>query len=166
MSFNELQRELDIEFTSIQMSLDELESLLRDIADREPSIRELAAAGLFLANFYNGIENVLKRISRFNGIEIPTGENWHAELTRMFSDPPRGDLPLLLDSQLANDLSPYRQFRHVIHHGYGFRLRWPDLLPGVEGARNVFARFKAAVEQYLRDAQTESKTPRVTKPGK
>src|SRR5438876_12132670 len=115
MRTSELRREIEIEFAAIQMSVDELELLRGDIGQREPSIRELAAAGLFLANFYGGIENVLKRICRFHQVEIGRGENWHVELMKSFCDPPRQDLPLLLDQQLADDLAPYRQFRHVIH---------------------------------------------------
>jgi hypothetical protein len=89
----------------------------------------LAAAALFLANFYNGIENVLKRICRFNHVDIPAGGDWHLELASSFGDLPRHGLPRLLDAQLVSDLAPYLQFRHVVHHGYGFRLRWTDMLP-------------------------------------
>jgi hypothetical protein len=121
----------------------------------EPSLRELAAAGLFLANFYNGIENVLKRICRSHDVEIPAGGDWHLELVKSFCDPPREGLPRLLNAELANDLAPYRQFRHVVHHGYGFRLRWLDMLPGVEGASNIFERFKNAVDDYLHSIPEE-----------
>lgn len=151
MKPTELAEQLDIEFEAIQLTVDELSSLCEDVSGREPSVRELAAAGLFLANFYNGIENVLKRICRFHEIDIPMASDWHVELTKAFCDPPAEGLPLLLNRQLADDLAPFRQFRHVVHHGYGFRLRWSDMLPGVAGAGEVFARFKAAVENHLRE---------------
>jgi hypothetical protein len=102
-----------------------------------------------LANFYNGIENILKRICRFHGIAIPAGGDWHVELAKSFCDPPRLGLPPLLDQQLANDLAPYRQFRHVVHHGYGFRLRWVDMRPGVEATGLVFSRLKDKIDRYL-----------------
>lgn len=153
MKPTELVEQIDIEFEAIQLTIDEIESLRKDVSGREPTVRESAAAGLFLANFYNGIENVLKRICRFHEIEIPLGSDWHVELVKAFCDPPRGALPILLDRRLADDLAPFRHFRHVVHHGYGFRLRWPGMLPGVEGASDVFARFKAAVESHLREIQ-------------
>jgi hypothetical protein len=127
--------------------------LLNDIAQREPTVRELAAAGLFMANFYSGIENTLKRICRYHKVELPTGSDSHIELAKAFCEPPLGALPPLLDEQLAFDLSPYRQFRHVVHHGCGFRLAWADMRPGVEGAHRVFSHFKRAVEQHLRSLQ-------------
>jgi hypothetical protein len=138
------------------LTVDELSSLRDDVAAREPTVRELAAAGLFLANFYNGIENVLKRICRFHEIDIRAGSDWHVELAKAFCEPSHKGLPLLLDTQLADDLAPFRQFRHVVHHGYGFRLRWPDMLPGVEGAGDIYARFKVAVEDHLREIQSKS----------
>jgi hypothetical protein len=91
MKPTELAEQIDIEIEAIQLTIDELESLRKDVSGREATVRESAAAGLFLANFYNGIEK--------------------------------------------------------------FRLRWPDMLPGVEGAGDVFVRFKAAVESHLREIQ-------------
>lgn len=125
MKPTELAEQVDIEFEAIQLTLDEIASLRKNVSGHEPTVRELAAAGLFLANFYNGIENVLKRICRFHEIDIPASSNWHVELVKAFCDPPREGLPMLLDHQLADDLAPFRQFRHVVHHGYGFRLSWP-----------------------------------------
>jgi hypothetical protein len=151
MKPNDLAQEIDIEFEAIQATIDQLASLRHDVGQQEPTVREMAAAGLFLANFYNGIENVLKRICRFREIELPTGSDSHLELAKLFCDPPGAGLPPLLDTQFADELAPYRQFRHVIHHGYGFRLRWTDMLPGVESAGTIFAKFKEAVERYLDD---------------
>ena len=145
----ELAREIDIEFEAIQMTVDELTLLRHDVAQREPSVRELAAAGLFLANFYNGIENVLKRICRFHQIQLPAGSDWHIALISAFCDPPQYGLPLLLDDRLADELAPYRQFRRVVHHGYGFRLRWQDMRAGVESTGEIFAKFRNRVEAYL-----------------
>ena len=49
MKPNELAEQIDIEFEVIQLTVDELSSLRNDISGREPTLRELAAAGLFLA---------------------------------------------------------------------------------------------------------------------
>lgn len=158
MKATDLAEEIQIEFEAIQWTVDELMSLHQDVGQREPTVRELAAAGLFLANFYNGIENVLKRICRYHQIEMPKGEDWHLALAMWFCDPPRAGLPVLLEIELASELAPYRQFRHVVHHGYGFRLAWTDMLPGVEAAGHVFVKFKRAVEAFLARLQEESRT--------
>ena len=112
-------------------------------------MRELAAAGLFLANLYNGIENILKRIARFHQAAIPSGADWHIELVKAFCDPSRPGLPVLLSHSLASLLAPYRRFRHVVHHGYGFQLRWSDMFPGIEGAAQMVEAFRNSVDTYL-----------------
>ena len=45
--------------------VEELQSLAADVEGRDPTLREKMAAGGFLSSFYMGVENVLKRISRY-----------------------------------------------------------------------------------------------------
>ena len=71
----ELHEEIAVELESMQMVVDELVALQKDMANREPTTREKTAAAAFLAQFYNGIENILKRIYRFYGVSLPTGES-------------------------------------------------------------------------------------------
>ncbi len=78
----ELREEVAIEVEAIEAVLAELAGLRRDVAGRGPTTRELAAAGLFLANFYNGIENIFKRICRYQRVRLPSSEEWHTILVR------------------------------------------------------------------------------------
>lgn len=52
MRSSDLRREIDIELEATELTVQELAALRRDVGAREPTIRELAAAALFLANFY------------------------------------------------------------------------------------------------------------------
>jgi len=149
MNRADLAEQVAIELEAIQQTLGQLEELLRDVADREPTPREVAAAGLFLANLYNGIEHIFKRISQYHEVPVPSGDGWHVQLARGFEHPARAGLPTLLDAKLARQLGAYRRFRHVIHHGYGIHLRWEDMLPGIQGASDVVARFQEAVQSHL-----------------
>lgn len=65
MSPVELREEIAVELEPMEMTVKELLSLQRDVAHREPTVRENTAAAAFLAQFYNGLENILKRISHF-----------------------------------------------------------------------------------------------------
>jgi hypothetical protein len=123
--------------------------LKRDVQGRAPTVRELAAAGLFLANLYSGVENILKRIARFHQLELPSGADWHIELVKAFGQPLHIGLPVLLPSSLASLLAPYRRFRHVVHHSYGFQLRWDEMLPGIEGAAPMVTHFRNSVDAYI-----------------
>jgi DNA gyrase/topoisomerase IV subunit B len=52
----ELREEINIELELIESTLRELSALQKDVAMREPTVREKTAAA-FLAQFYGGIEN-------------------------------------------------------------------------------------------------------------
>ena len=90
-----------------------------------------AAAGTYLMNFYNGIENMLKRIHKLMDVNLPKGENWHTELFARFCPPGFENLPILFDPVLENELTQYRKFRHLFIHGYGFQLEWEFMKEGV-----------------------------------
>ena len=70
----------------MEMTVDELVALQRDLDHKEPTTREKTAAAAFLAQFYNGLENILKRIYRYHGLDLPTGETWHVELFQTICD--------------------------------------------------------------------------------
>ncbi len=77
MSPELLREEISIELESIETIVRELQSLNSDVGTRQATVRERTAAA-FLAQFYNGIENILKRICRYHNVSLPTGETWPA----------------------------------------------------------------------------------------
>jgi len=145
----ELVEEIAIELEALEITVDELLDLQRDVADREPTTREKTAAAAFLAQFYNGIENILKRISLYHGIPLPIGETWHTDLFQRFCSPSYSGLPSLFDRDLADDMAPYRRFRHIVFHSYGFQVGWNRMAEGIAGVQGVFSRFKTELSSYL-----------------
>ena len=138
--------------------VDELMALQNDIASHSPTLREKTAAAAFLAQFYNGIENILKRIAVFHDVELPSGETWHVELFQRFSAPSDPRLPELFGEELARDLAPYRRFRHVFFHSYSFHLEWNRMQEGVEHIDEVFSRFNDSLVNYLHGLDQSSGT--------
>lgn len=149
MTSDELVEEIIIELENIEVVLKELSYLYEDVKNDKVSMRDKTAAAAFLAQFYGGIENILKRISRFYIVSLPAGNLWHAELFKRFCDPPCAPLPLLFDKALSGDLAPYRKFRHVVHHGYGFQLDWDRMTEGIEKSQAVFGCFKTSIENFI-----------------
>ncbi len=145
----DLREEIAVELEAMELTVNELLALQRDVAEREPTIRENTAAAAFLAQFYNGLENILKRISHFHGVSVPTSETWHVELFQRFSDPAYPGLPQLFDSELAAALAPYRRFRHVAFHSYGFQLDWHRMSEGVKNVQPIFDQIKDSLAVYL-----------------
>lgn len=149
MKLENLIEEIDIEFESLETVVAELLKLRQEVGEKNPSVRDLTAASAFLAQFYNGVENILKRFYRFLNKPLPKGADWHITLFRSFCDPPEEKLPLLFSRQLDDKLSSFRKFRHVVHHGYGFKLEWEILKPGIDGINEIFNEFKTVVQKVL-----------------
>jgi hypothetical protein len=149
MTSNELIEEIRMELDNIEIVLQKLACLYEDVKSSEVSMRNKTAAAAFLAQFYGGIENILKRISRFYNVILPAGNLWHVELFKRFCEPSGKPLPLLFDKTLSEDLAPYRKFRHVVHHGYGFQLDWDRMKEGIEKSHAVFARFKTSIDNFI-----------------
>jgi hypothetical protein len=146
----ELREEIAIELEAMDATVNELLALQADVAGREPTIREKTAAAAFLAQFYSGVENILKRISSYHDVALPTGETWHVTLFKRFCSPPYATLPVLFDESLAANLAPYRRFRHVAFHSYGFQLSWIHMAHGVDSVQDIFVQIKASLDNYLR----------------
>ena len=149
MNADELRAEVAYDLENMQRVVDELQALRRDIGSREPTLREQVAAGAFLASFYNGVENILKRISAHNDRPAPEGAKWHVELFDRFTEPPASGLPALFDAALAAAMDPYRRFRHIARAAYGLELDWGKVSIGIDRVVPTFAQFQAAVHHYL-----------------
>jgi len=146
----ELREDVGVELEALETIVQELMSLQADVADCAPTVREQTAAAAFLAQFYTGVENILKRISAYHNVPMPTGETWHVDLFRRFCSPAYPRLPVLFDASLEAALAPYRRFRHVALHSYGLQLEWSRMVEGVAAVENVFAQITAKLTEYLR----------------
>lgn len=154
MMVEELREEIAIELELLDATVQELVAVQNDVAPREPTVREKTAAAAFLAQFYSGIENILKRISHFHAIPLPSGDMWHVDLFKRFCLPPYEPLPVLFDESLASDLAPFRRFRHVVYHSYGFQLNWSRMQEGIANVEDIFLRFKSKLSDYLQTLES------------
>jgi len=148
MTLSELREEISIELEMMGQTVRESVSLLNELSSREPTVREKTAAGAFLAQFYGGIENILKRIHRYHIIPMPTGDSWHTEIFKRFCNPALPPFSVIFDESLAAELSPFRKFRHVVYHGYGFQFDWERMKEGLSRVDNVYSRFEKSVTDY------------------
>lgn len=147
----QLAEDIRGEFGQMEIVVEELEAIAGDVGDGPVTLRDRAAASAFLASLYMGVENVLKRIARFHGVELPHGERWHVELFERFCAPEAGSLPVLFEGDLIRKMDAYRRFRHVMHHGYERDLDYEKMRPGIEGAAGALEAFREEVEKHLDD---------------
>jgi hypothetical protein len=151
-----LKEELQHELEKLEQTVQEISALHRDLDGEDPRIRERAAAAKFMEDVYMGIENVLKRIVKFRGEELPSGERWHVELFEKFCAPARSPFPEFFDGRWIERTDSFRRFRHITHHGYARDLEWERMRAGLEEARPVFDHFREQVEVFLTDLEEEA----------
>lgn len=147
MLVEDLIEEIEIEFDYIETVLNELQKLYEIPPDIEPTMVEVTAAGGFLHNFYNGLENIFKRILKFNKIKLEENHKWHKELLKKFCD--NENRFAFLDHSIHDDLLEILKFRHVFVHGYGFHLDWELLKPLIKKALESYRRFKPLCNSYI-----------------
>lgn len=105
------------------------------------------AMGTYLMNFYNGIENILKRVSKEYYQTMPKGESWHKELLILSANPPEGKVALF-NPQILERLHPYRNFRHRFVSGYGFQLKGEKMLELIDNIQVLWTDIKKAISEF------------------
>jgi hypothetical protein len=144
-----LKEDVIDEEKAIEETLKRLKEIRDRYACREKDYLIEPAMGTYLMNFYNGIENILKRISKECYATMPSGESWHKELLLLSSNPP-GGMSALFDEDLVSKLHPYRNFRHRFISGYGFQLKAEKMLELIDDSYPLWDNIKAAISCFLK----------------
>ena len=106
------------------------------------------AIGTYLMNFYNGVENIIKRISREYYGRMPKGESWHQELLMQSCNPPEGKVPILTE-EIVDRLHKYRGFRHIFVSGYGFKLSLERMTKLIDDVTPLWTDIKKAIDEFF-----------------
>jgi len=150
---HDLSRQIDVENRQLRLLLETHAALLNKCRQVTPTVDERAALAAVLHAFYNGIENVFKRVALALDGGIPGGLTSHSDLLTSMSVA-KSNRPALLSESLYETLQEYLDFRHVFRHSYSFELRWEKMKHLVLGLNDVFLRF----EQELNDFSSKFKT--------
>lgn len=142
MTKQQLKDCCEAEFENIDVVVSELFSIV-EVKKSEYSIPELAAIATFIHNFYNGCENILKRVLSFRQIEIKEVPTWHKDLLKTSQD--LG----IISSELCSTLSNHLSFRHFFVHVYSFNLKWEDLKILIDSLKDTLETFRQAVLCYI-----------------
>jgi len=96
--------------------------LVEKIKTSFPDQIERSAAAALLHSFYNGIENIFKRIANRIDGKIPTSEYWHQELLNQMGakTDKRNEV---ISIELLEKLNLYPGFRHFFRHAYAFQFK-------------------------------------------
>jgi hypothetical protein len=150
MSIN-LKDEIELELVFIKKTVNDINGLIDLTSNRDLTIYDSAAAAMLLSQYYNGIENILKRIIKAKKLKQPTGEQSHVDLFNMFTQKKesQSDLPVLFPENIREGFVIIRRFRHFAHHGYAFNLDWELLLLGMKSVGFLYSEFRENIESYM-----------------
>lgn len=130
----DINRYVEVEFEQIEKILAQLPSSCSNL-----SVLEQAGAAALLHNFYNGIENILKRIIQARNLELPQGESWHRDLIRLANSAE------IITNVTAEELKKYVAFRHFFSHAYALELYPEKLEPLVQNTGRIFQLVKSDI---------------------
>ena len=149
---DELRRQIDIEREYLRRLMDHHRTLLDKCAIKAPSDVELSALAGVLQSFYNGIENVFKRIALEVDRSLPKGESWHKDLLLQMArtSPSRGPV---ISAELMGRLSTFMGFRHFYRHSYVFHLEWSQMQDVVTTCEETLEQFFEQIDRFM-DEQT------------
>jgi hypothetical protein len=149
MILQELIDEINTEIGYLDLTITSITTLNDLIADLEPDIIQKAAMNQFISEFYNGIENILKRICKYNKVTVPFGDDSHFKLFNLFLYSDMATLPIIFIPEIVDEFRKIRKFRHFIIHGYSFKIEWSYLKDSVANIDSVYQILKQNIYIYL-----------------
>ena len=142
MDKNNIVSYCEAELENIEKVVLEMDALLSK-KQTEFTVIELSAIATFLHNFYNGVENIFKRISKYKQFQLSPSETWHKDMLNMVRD------NKVIDEKLYERLYDYLMFRHMFIHSYAFQLEWGKLKPLAVSLRDTYNIFKKSIMCYV-----------------
>lgn len=146
-TYKELKEDIIDEEKAIEETLDRLFKVRSQFNSQRKDLSTEPAMGTYLMNFYNGIENILKRISKDYYHAMPKGESWHKELLILAVNPPEGRIAIF-NQGIVEKLHPYRSFRHRFVSGYGFQLKGEKMLELIDNVEALWHDVKKAISEF------------------
>src|SRR4030066_1361794 len=122
MDKNNIVSYCEAELENIEKVVLEMDALLSK-KQTEFTVIELSAIATFLHNFYNGVENIFKRIFKYKQFQLGQSDTWHKDMLNMVRD------NKVINEKLHERLYDYLMFRHMFIHSYAFQLEWEKLKP-------------------------------------
>lgn len=108
----------------------------------------MAALAAILHAFYNGIENLFKRIAVALDGGSPRTQAWHSTLLDSMKCA-GATRPAVITEELGELLHEYLNFRHVFRHAYSFELRWARMKHLVHSSADTLERLEAELDRFL-----------------
>ena len=150
-----LQRIAD-ERTKIERTLTRIDRAIaaHEAADtRDREFIKIAMA-TYLAEVYEGIENMFERIAREVDMDLPRGAEWHKKLLSQMTER-RAARPPVLSRETAVLLGELLEFRHKVRNIYAEELIYERIKEHAETIHELFARVCAELDAFADSLEKE-----------
>ena len=154
-TWGDLSKLLETIVSDIKFEIGQIDQLFTAYADlfeqlenEAPSMVELAAIATILHSFYNGIENIFRRIAKGIDEKIPEGVAWHRLLLAQMTKP-NSSRQAVLTAKSENQLKQYLNFRHFFRHSYSFVLDWDEMKDLALSVEAVWEETKSELLAFL-----------------
>ena len=124
--------------------------LLKKVKRVEPDQIEISAVATVLHSFYNGIENIFKRIATRIDNDFPRSEYWHQELLEQMTTENKNRKPVI-SNELSEKLNLYLGFRHFFRYSYSFQFKWHKMKELTLELSEVYDDFRKVIETFIED---------------
>lgn len=146
ISFERLKWLIESELQDLEQLSSEIDKFLSQVSNRIPNVMELMGVGGILQFFYNGIEQIFKRINLTLTGELPQGEDWHTSLLQQV------EAGQIIDQSLAIRLLEYLTFRHRFWNSYGHIYEWDKIRPLAENVSDTLKAFREQINNFLENS--------------
>lgn len=147
-----LNKQIAVEQEQLRRLLENYRPLLEKCAASPPTGIELSALAAMLHSFYNGIENIFKRVIMELDEPLPAGESWHQTLLAAMSET-TSRRKTVISPELRDRLKEYMEFRHFFRHAYIFSLHWDRMRGLVLGSQSTLRQLETELDIFLRGTE-------------
>jgi hypothetical protein len=147
-----LKERIDFELDRLHQLFMEGGSIIDSSIITPPDASGRWALGGLMHAFYNGIENILKQISKEYDEEFGINGHWHSDLLKLMMQN-TARRPSVVSPELYTILKKYLGFRHVFRSIYTHELRWENMKELVNNCRGAFDLFENEVRLFMKEMQ-------------
>ncbi|MGH7886135.1 MAG: HepT-like ribonuclease domain-containing protein [Thermodesulfobacteriota bacterium] len=104
---------------------------------------ELSAIASFIHHSYSGMENIIKRILKYNKVDIPDSDSSHKDLLNIAVE------KKIISQELSDKLDRYRGFRHFFIHAYGVFIDKEKLKPLTKDLPDIWKQFEKEIQKFV-----------------
>ena len=145
-----LIQRLSDERTKIGNTVQKIAERLQKIVTAPPEYREETEIAIAknLADCYQGVENIFKRIALDVDVDMPQGERWHKQLLEQMASPRAERPPVISESTFAL-LQEFLAFRDLYNNVYGEELEYEKTEENAKRVGDLFTMFSEELDTFI-----------------